>query len=225
MSKTINPARILHEDDHLLAVNKLSRELVVKGKGPVDTLPLLDFLRLTYGSSLKPLHRLDFETSGVVLFAKSKECFEEAVTKKAFVKEEGGAEKTYRAIVMGHMKPPKGIIDDPLPARNSRDLLPASTAYRVLQTFGDTSFVEAVIRAGRHHQIRRHFAAVDHPLVNDQLYGNKTFNRLFARTFRFRYFFLHAWRVDLTHFVTGERLAIQAPLPQSFEKALRSLAS
>jgi 23S rRNA-/tRNA-specific pseudouridylate synthase len=72
LMKTINKNRILFEDEHLLAVNKLSRELVVRGKGALGKLPLLDFLRQSYELSLKPIHRLDFETSGVVLDLKDK---------------------------------------------------------------------------------------------------------------------------------------------------------
>jgi 23S rRNA-/tRNA-specific pseudouridylate synthase len=62
----INPARIIFEDEHLLAVNKLPRELAVAGKDTVVKLSLLDFLRTQYGTTLKPLHRLDFDTSGVL---------------------------------------------------------------------------------------------------------------------------------------------------------------
>jgi len=107
----IAPERILYEDDSLLAVNKLSGELVVRGKGRVDKLPLLDFLRKDR-SGLNALHRLDFETSGAVLFAKTKEV-EEKILSSRF----RGWRKTYRTLVMGRILRENGVIRIPLPAR------------------------------------------------------------------------------------------------------------
>lgn len=221
----INPSRILYEDEHILAVDKLPRELVVAGKGRMDRKPLLDFLRETYGSSLKPLHRLDFETSGVVLFAKTKRCFDEAVTNGKFVGEDADVRKIYRAIVMGNLPRKKGVIDVPLKARASKEKVAAVTEYRVIEEFGDTSYVEAVIRAGKFHQVRQHFAAIGHPLVNDDEHGNARFNRMFEKAFGFKYMFLHAQSVECAHFITGEKMMIHAPLPESFERVLKELGS
>ena len=73
--------RILYEDEHLLAVNKLSGELVVKGSGKMEKLPLFDFLKKEY-PGLRALHRLDLETSGVILFARTKEAYEKVMETK-----------------------------------------------------------------------------------------------------------------------------------------------
>lgn len=222
LMKTINKNRILFEDEHLLAVNKLSRELVVRGKGALGKLPLLDFLRQSYELSLKPIHRLDFETSGVVLFAKTNECFEEAVTKRKFA-EDSTMKKIYHTLVLGHLMPKDGEIDRDLPARSSDVYIPAKTLYRTIAQYPGVTFLEAEITAGKHHQIRRHLQMIGHPLLLDEVYGNKKMNKKFSKTFGYSYFFLHAASIECRHFVTGEPLNIIAPLPTIFEEVLKKL--
>lgn len=215
---SIAKERILFEDAHLLAVHKLSGELVVKGKGPVGKLPLLDFLKKEY-PGLRPLHRLDFETSGVVVFARTKQCYE-AVVPGDFA----GWKKVYRTLVMGRMHRMDGEIRAPLPAR-TRGTVPALTRYAVLERFANSSYVEAEIETGRHHQIRRHFAGIGHPLALDEVYGQRAFNRLFTREFGYRKFFLHALRITFPHPVTGGRVSVETPLPRAFEEVLSRLRS
>lgn len=221
----ISPDRILYRDDHLLAVNKLAGELVVAGAGASDRLSLLDFLRKEY-PGLRPLHRLDFETSGVVLFARSKQAFE-AVRSSKFA----GWRKVYLALVEGRPRP-QGDIRTPLPSRARPNVVqngrgegdvPALTRYKVLDQFANSAFVEAEIQTGRHHQIRKHFAGIGHPLALDHVYGHKGYNRVFTQELGFRQFFLHASRLELPHPVTGEALKIEAPLPKPFESVLKRL--
>lgn len=219
----INPTRILYEDDHLLAVNKLSRELVVRGKGEMQKLPLLDFLRDMYGSNLKPLHRLDYETSGVVLFAKTKVAFDEAIEKGKFFDESAGVKKVYVAIVAGYMKVKAGVITKPLPSRTDKEPIPAITRYKVIQTFKEASLIEAEIVSGKHHQIRKHFASIGHALAADDEYGDRKFNRRFAQSLHYKYFFLHSRAVYFTHFITGKKMHIEAPLPRAFLDVLERL--
>ena len=107
----IHRSRILYEDDSLLAVNKLSGELVVRGKGNVGKLPLLDLLRKDH-PGLRAVHRLDFATSGVVIFAKTKAA-EQAIVASKFA----GWQKTYRTLAAGRMEKNSGEIRKPLPAR------------------------------------------------------------------------------------------------------------
>jgi len=210
--------RILYQDEHLLAVNKLSGELVVRGKGAVGKLPLLDFLRKEY-PGLRALHRLDFETSGVLLFARTKAAAD-AVIGSRFA----GWRKTYQTLVMGRLTRTQGGISKPLPARG-RGTVPAETRYRTLERFANSSFVEAEPLTGRQHQIRRHFAAIGHPLVLDQEYGHRKFNGIFKQEFGFQRFFLHAASLSLPHPVTGKALRIEAPMPEQFKKVLRVLRS
>jgi len=223
----INKDRILYEDAALLAVNKLSGELVVKGSGAVGKLPLLDFLRKDY-PGIRPLNRLDFDTSGVVLFARTKAAFEKAMSvgkKQSHETElsDAGWTKTYRALVAGRLQRDKGEITKPLPARSGRGEVSAHTAYKVLERFANSSYVEIVITTGRHHQIRKHFASIEHPLVNDMVYGNRKYNRVFIQELHYKKFFLHAWKMTLSHPTTGEALSIEAPLPKPFEDVLQKL--
>jgi 23S rRNA pseudouridine955/2504/2580 synthase len=220
----IHEDRILFRDDSFLAVQKLSGELVVKGSGRIDRLPLLDFLRKEF-PGLRPLQRLDFETSGVVLFARTKEAFEAAFPGKEGEIEDVPWRKAYRALVMGGMKKSSGDIALPLPARSGRGKVAAETKYRVLESFVRSTYVEAEIETGRHHQIRRHFAAIGHPLVLDHIYGDRRYNRVFTQEFGFRNFFLHAFSLAFTHPFTREDIVITAPLPKTFEGLLKKLHS
>lgn len=210
--------RILYEDDSLLGVNKLSGELVVRGKGKVDKLPLLDFLKKDY-PGLRALHRLDFETSGVVVFSKNKDV-EKIILDSKFK----GWRKTYRTLVMGRIMKSKGVLRMPLPARG-KGKVEAVTHYNVLDRFANSSYIEAEIETGRYHQIRRHFAEINHPLVLDHVYGHAKFNSLFTRELHFRQFFLHASSLSLPHPITGEVVHIEAPLPRPFEQLIKRLKS
>lgn len=218
----ISPDRILYRDDHLLAVHKLPGELVVKGSGKLEKLPLLDFLKKTY-PGLHPLQRLDFETSGVVVFARSSK-----ILKKVLDTKFDQWKKTYLAVVMGVPRTGAGlrsanVIRFPLPSRIKGEKIDAVTEYRLIEEFAVASEVEAVITTGRHHQIRRHFAMIGHPLVLDDEYGDRTFNQRFARQFKYRRFFLHAAAVAFPHPVTGKMMTVEAAVPRSFEEIRRKL--
>ncbi|MEK7590924.1 MAG: RluA family pseudouridine synthase [Patescibacteria group bacterium] len=220
---SLDPKRILYQDEDFLAVHKLSGELVVRGKGPVGKLPLLDFLKKEY-PGLRAVHRLDFETSGVVLFARTKRGLEALAPMKGDGRTSGPViEKTYASLVTGTMKPREGTIAKPLPAHAGGDLVPAATRYRVLQQFETVSYIEAAITKGRHHQIRRHFAGTGHPLILDEAYGNEKANAAFSRAFRYRKFFLHARRISFIHPFTSQKLVIEAPLPNAFQEVLTKL--
>ena len=210
----ISSDRILYEDEHLLAVNKLSGELVVKGKGAVGKLPLVDFLKKDY-PGLKVIHRLDFETSGVVIFAKNAE-----VERKVLNNKFEQWEKVYCTLVMGRIQRRRGAIRKKLPARG-RGMVEAETLYTVIDLFANSTYLECTISTGRHHQIRKHFASIDHPLVLDKEYGHSKFNQLFRQELGFSKFFLHASRLCFPHPMTGERVTIEAPM----SKKLRVLSS
>jgi len=220
----ISPQRILFSDDHLLAVEKLCGELVVAGAERLKsghradhvTLPLLDFLLKDY-PGLRALHRLDFETSGVVVFARTKKAYEAVRTSKF-----AGWKKIYRTLVVGRLPHRSGTISLPLPSRGEGDV-PALTIYRVLEEFANSSYVESEILTGRHHQIRKHFAAIHHPLILDSEYGNKAINHVFSQEFHCHRFFLHAASLELPHPVTGGTLTITSPVPRVFESVLKKL--
>lgn len=214
---SISPDRLLYQDDHLLVVHKLSGELVVKGSGKVEKLPLFDFLKKDY-PGLTPVNRLDFETSGIVVFARTQEAYDAAREQMDSWK------KVYRTLVKGNIKHRAGTIKKPLPARNSKGTIPAATTYTVLEHLLVCDYIECEIQTGRHHQIRKHMASIYHPLVLDDVYGDEKFNKIFAQRFRFRKFFLHAQDLKMQHPITGEQLHIEADMPKPFVSILKKLS-
>lgn len=216
----IHADRILYRDDHLLIVNKRAGELTVKagesrGEGQLDA--LFDFLHKTE-PGLRVVHRLDFGTSGVLVFAKSGEAAEVIKNTKF-----AGWKKKYRAIVAGAVDRPAGSIRKKLEARTRDELVDAATHYTVLDKFPVATYVEATIETGRKHQIRKHFAAIGHPLVLDPLYGDPKKDKGFRKMCRYKRFFLHAMSLEFPHPVTGKIMTVEAPLPKSFEEALSTL--
>lgn len=224
----ISPDRILYKDESILAVNKLAGELVVKGSGKVQKLPLFDFLKKEH-PGIHPLNRLDYETSGVVLFARNKKILADAIS-SGF----RGWKKTYKTIVAGRLEKDRGDITMPLPARTKvrsdgparakgEGSIPALTRYHVLKRFTNATLVEVEIETGRHHQIRRHFSMIRHPLILDTTYGEEKMNRKFAKHTKYHKFFLHAEKVTFPHPVTGKETVIEAPLPKVFSLVLEKL--
>jgi 23S rRNA pseudouridine1911/1915/1917 synthase len=211
--------RILFEDEWLLVVNKLGGELSVQGKGRLDKLPLFDFLKKDY-PGLHVVHRLDFETSGVIVFAKSA-----AVLRAILDSKFGGWKKTYEALVFGVPKHASGDIAFPLPARNTDDVVDSMTHYRVLDAFRDLSLVECTIERGQKHQIRRHLSMLGHPLILDDLYGKPKVNHSFGKFFKMQRFFLHARSIHFPHPITHDSISLTAPLPPVFDRVLKALRS
>lgn len=224
MPKTISPERILYEDDSLLIVNKLAGELVVaapdkdeeKPDGPKQE-PLYDFIHKSY-PGLRVVHRLDYATSGVLVFAKNA-----AVLKTIRDGKFEGWKKTYRTIVAKPMKNRVGTINRKLAARTKDELVDATTHYRVLDLFSHASYVEVDIDTGRKHQIRQHLAFIGHPLLNDAQYGDPRLDRAFKRHHKYRRFFLHASKLTFPHPVTGKEMTVLAPMPKAFEEVLKEL--
>lgn len=213
---SIHADRVLYRDDHLLIVNKLAGELVVQAGGRGKQ-PLVDFLRRTE-PGLIVVHRLDFGTSGAIVFARSSEA-----ARKIRESKFAGWKKIYRAIVAGDLARPEGAIRAKLRARTHVGMVDAVTHYHVLARSPVCSFVEARIETGRKHQIRQHFAHIGHPLVLDPLYGNPKRDRSFKRAYRFRRFFLHAFSLDFPHPITGKPIHVEAPLPKPFADVVSSL--
>jgi 23S rRNA-/tRNA-specific pseudouridylate synthase len=213
----INPDRILYQDEHFLAVMKLSGELTVKGKGEVVKLPLFDFLRKEY-PGIHPLSRLDFETSGVLIFARGKKVLADVIATGY-----KGWTKTYQALVVGEMRKAAGDIRMDLPTRMTGEKVSAHTKYRVIEKLEGITFVEAEIQSGKHHQIRRHFAMIGHPLLLDKVYGDKKANGYFSNKYHYHRFFLHASSVTFPHPYTGKTIKIEAGLPIAYEKVLKKL--
>ena len=155
-----------------------------------------------------PCHRLDRETSGVILYAKGKraqQLFMDEFKKRA-------VRKTYIAFVQGMVKKGQGIITEPIFNRNKKRRESAITKYRVLARNNGFTVVEAEPVTGRTNQIRIHFTRLGHPLVGESVYAFRKDFKL-----RFRRAALHARAIEFTHHFTKARLKLEAPLPKDME--------
>lgn len=201
----------LFVDDDLVAIDKPEGLLSVAADGERQQNALAivreSLSRPGQQALLWPAHRLDRETSGVLLFARSREVCD--LVQAGW----GSVEKTYLAIVEGHVAPPVGIID--LPLREDRNLRvrvgeheearPARTRYATRRTSRSRALLEVGLDTGRKHQIRAHLAHLGHPVVGDDRYG--------VRDVRLG---LHSLRLALPHPRDGRALVIEAPPAAAF---------
>jgi len=175
------------------------------------------------------VHRIDKDTTGALIIAKNKKSYE--FLKKQF--QEKKVHKVYHAFVYGELKEDRGIIDRPI-GRSPKDfrkwsaqrgkrgeVREAITYFKVLKRIDGITFIEAIPKTGRTHQIRVHLKAIDHPIVHDELYAPKFFldkkNQL-----GFKRIALHARILEIT-LPSGKLLNIVAPYPKDFEKAVKKL--
>jgi 23S rRNA pseudouridine1911/1915/1917 synthase len=220
------PLDVIFEDEDLLAVNKPAGMTVHPSPGHASSTLVNAILAHCrdlsgIGGVLRPgiVHRLDRDTSGVILVAKN-DAAHQALAKQL---KDRTVEKTYVALVEGTPKPAEGVIDAPIardPQRRQRMAVVAGgrasvTAYRVVERFKGTSLVEARPKTGRTHQIRVHLAAIGHPIVGDRVYGKAS--PIVGRQF------LHARSIVFAHPRTGERMELQARLAPDLAEALRRL--
>jgi 23S rRNA pseudouridine955/2504/2580 synthase len=226
--------RILHEDEHVLVVDKPAGLAAHPGSG-IEGATLVDEVRayLRVPDDLppgefrpSPAHRLDRDTSGIVLTAK---------TRKAMVRlgelftEGDEIRKAYLALAKGKMPRPTGVIELPLSEHEqtsrSRDrrgvnFQEAVTRWQVTSSNHDASFLSVRIETGRTHQIRRHLQAMGHPVAGDRRYGDFPFNKEARSRWGLRRMFLHAWRLEIPHPVTGAPLRLESPLPPELVEVL-----
>jgi len=220
------PVDILYEDGDLVAINKPSGLVVHAGAGHHDG-TLVNRLVHRFGTlsnvggDLRPgiVHRLDRETSGVILVAKT-----DAAHRSLAAQFSGRTtEKTYLALVQGALAQETGRITAPIardPVRRTRMTTrnpagrTALTDYRVLRRWPKHTYLEVRIGTGRTHQIRVHMASIGHPVYGDKLYGAP------APAAGFDRFFLHAWRIGFALPLSGERVVVEAPLPLELEQVL-----
>jgi 23S rRNA pseudouridine1911/1915/1917 synthase len=236
-AKSIESPRVLYEGRGFLAVYKPSGVVVhpariAQEKRKEIEVPLLtDWLLSRYPEisevgddpAYRPgiVHRLDKETSGVMLVARSQEYFEYA--KKLF--QSGQIHKKYLAIVSGIPKPPAGRIDAAIgirsgtlkrSTRSQKMAKQAVTEYETKETFENSALVEARPLTGRTHQIRVHFASRHFPIAGDKLYGPKKQPEWASRLF------LHAYSIEFPA-EEGKRMIVEAGLPSEFENTLSYL--
>lgn len=225
------PARefpLLYEDDALLAIDKPAGVAVHGGSGV--SFGVIEQLRTARPQAkfLELVHRLDRETSGILLVAKKRSAL--TALQDQFRERETG--KTYLALVEGAWPANKKVLDTPLAkyllpdgerrvrvvAKDHPDAMHAVTLVRVLAAVtlpGNAtpmSLLAVTIKTGRTHQIRVHLASAGHPIAGDDKYGVFERNRALQKC-GLKRMFLHAWRLQFNHPATGERTALQADLP------------
>ena len=221
------PVDIVYQDEELIVVDKPAGLTVHPAPGhPSHTLvnallALCPDLR-GIGGTIRPgiVHRLDKDTSGLMVVAKS-DTAHVGISKQI---KERSVRKGYLALALGRVEPAEGCIRAPIgrDQRNRKRMAvvhggrESSTGYKVLDYFDGYSFLEVLPETGRTHQIRVHFASKGHPLVGDILYGGKS--PLLGRQF------LHAHRLELSHPTTGERLKFTSPLPAELQSPMLLLS-
>ncbi len=224
------PLDILYEDKDIIVVNK-ARGMVVHPASGVYSGTLVNALLYHcqdlsgINGEIRPgiVHRLDKDTSGVMVCAKNDtahlDLAEQIRTKTAH--------RTYWAIVHGNIKEEAGIIKGDIgrhPTDRKKMAIvrengkPAVTHFKVLERFGDYTLVECKLETGRTHQIRVHMTSIGHPLVNDPKYGPKK-----SSPFAINGQALHSLQLTLTHPVTKEEMTFTAPIPTDMEKILTGL--
>jgi 23S rRNA pseudouridine1911/1915/1917 synthase len=225
---------ILFENEEFIALNKPAGLLSVPDR--TQSSPSLKDLLIEKYKEIFTVHRLDRETSGLILYAKT------AAAHQYFsvIFQEREVEKTYYGIVWGVPATPKGIIDLPMlehPGKNGTMVVhrrgkPASTGYEVMENFGKYSFIKFDLFTGRTHQIRVHMKETGHPILCDPLYGDGKpfFVSSLKRNYKQAEFeeekpilgrlALHAARLSFTD-PQGKKFTLEAEMP----KDLRALLS
>ncbi len=228
------PLKVLYQDEYLMAVDKPAGMAVHPGSGIEDG-TLVDEVRAMLGPHAvrnefapSPAHRLDRDTSGVILVAKRRQ----AMVKLTEIFTAGTARKAYLVLAKGSFVDGRGTIDLPLSeheqtakskSQRGVNMQEAITHYRVLAKGPGVSLLECTIETGRTHQIRRHLVAMGHPVAGDKRYGDFPFNRELKAKFGLKRMFLHARRLAVAHPITGKPLALEAPLPAELVDALEKM--
>ena len=226
--------RVLHEDEDVLAVDKPAGLAAHPGTG-IEGATLVEMSRsyLHVPDDLpptefrpSPAHRLDRDTSGIVLVAKTRR----AMVRLGEIFTSGeGLKKSYLALAKGKMSREVGTIDLPLSeheqtARSKEkrgvNFQQALTRWKVVSAMKEASLLTVSIETGRTHQIRRHLEAAGHPVAGDRRYGDFAFNRAAKQRWGLSRMFLHAWRLELPHPVTDAPLRLEAELPPALQAVL-----
>nr|WP_317348304.1 RluA family pseudouridine synthase [uncultured Blautia sp.] len=224
------PLDILYEDPYLLVVNKPKGMVVHPAAGHTGG-TLVNAVMAHCGENLSGIngvlrpgivHRIDKDTTGALLVCKTDEVHRSLAEQL----KEHSIKRRYRAIVRGNLKEDTGTIEGPIGrhptdrkkmAINYKNGKDAVTHYKVLERFGQYTYVECRLETGRTHQIRVHMSSIGHPLLGDTVYGSgKDPFHLEGQT-------LHAMILGFIHPTSGEYMEFSAPLPEYFLKLLEKL--
>lgn len=208
--------KILFEDDYILIVDKPANlpvhPSILHYESSLSNGVKNYYEKINLKKKIRPVNRLDKDTSGIVIFAKSEyiqECLVKQMKSNIF-------KKYYIAILEGILPNDKGTIDVPIERKENsiieRTASPygekAISHYRVLKRFNDMTKVEFSLETGRTHQLRVHSKYIGHPIVGDTLYGHAS--NLISRQA------LHAYKIEFIHPITEEKIIIKSDLPDDF---------
>lgn len=224
------PLDILYQDADIAVINKPCGMVVHPAAGNEDGTLVNALLYHIHdlsgiGGEKRPgiVHRLDKDTSGLILIAKNDRAH--AAMSEQF--KSHSMEKHYRAVAFGHFPEDHGLIDVPIarhPVDRKRMAVvqggkPSQTEWRVIESLRGATYLDVHLLTGRTHQIRVHMQSIGHPLLGDAIYAPNL--RMPVRIPRLM---LHAYSLQFTHPSTGERMELTAPLPEAFETTLQKLS-
>ena len=217
---------LLLEDDALMAIDKPAGVAVHGGSGV--SFGVIEQLRQARPQAklLELVHRLDRETSGILLVAKKRSALKHV--QDQFRERETG--KTYLALVQGSWPEKLKVIDSSLhkyllpdgerrvrvTSNDDPDGMRSITLVKVAQRLEGCTLLEVTIKTGRTHQIRVHLASQGHPIAGDDKYGDFEWNKALNKQ-GLKRMFLHAWRLEFTHPATGKRVTLKSPLPPELQ--------
>jgi len=217
---------VVHEDDTVMVINKPPGLVVHPGAGNWEGTLLNALLhhapQLEHIPRAGIVHRLDKDTSGLMVVAKTLES-QTALVRALQARD---VKRIYWAVAMGLFERPEGSVDAAIgrhPSHRTRMAVvdngkPARTDYRVLRQYRQTAWVECRLHTGRTHQIRVHLSHIGHPLVGDTLYaGNRRIATPFPRQA------LHAYKLGFDHPLTGEHVEWEAAMPEDFRLLIEAL--
>ena len=226
------PARefpVVFEDEAFLAIDKPAGVAVHGGSGV--SFGVIEQMRQARPQArlLELVHRLDRETSGLLLIAKKKSALK--ALQDQFRERETG--KTYLALVKGQWPANRKVLDQPLhkyllpdgerrvkvTAKDDPEGMRSITLVKVAQRLAGSTLLEVTIKTGRTHQIRVHLASQGHPIAGDDKYGDFEWNKALHKQ-GLKRMFLHAWPLQFTHPASGERVALEAALPAELQEHL-----
>jgi len=218
------PLDIVYEDEGLIVINKgpgmVVHPTALHQSGTVANALKHHFISKGCFCKIRPVSRLDKDTSGLIVFAKNQFVQESLIRQmqsKVFIKK-------YKGIVNGIVMPPEGIIDFPIERIPGSIMLrqispsgaPSLTRYNVIEYLDNASLLEFLLETGRTHQIRVHCQAIGHPILGDSLYGNNETDIIKRQA-------LHSFLISFRHPLNGETYQFKSDFPEDIKHALEIL--
>lgn len=226
---------IIYQDENIIAVNKPTDILVIPDQYTEESQTLIGKLKEVFNQKIWVVHRIDRDTTGILVFAKNAEAHKDL----SMQFEHSKVRKKYYAILSGYLEEEEGTINKPIliSGRNIRidqSGKESITDFKVLERFKNYTFVEASPLTGRRHQIRIHFWSLGHPLAIDKEYGSE--EPLYLSSFKRNYkekeykekplinrLTLHAAELAFKLPLSDKEIVLEAPMPKDFEIALKQL--